>query len=412
MAVKLLCTKPFLARGAIIAGLALGLAACGLGRSPDSEGVVTDPVVAASVNGRPIYMEDVRQRAVATGRLRDGEDLQGDSDAFALTLEDLIQARLFASEAERRGLDRAADVRRQLAAAREQVLANAIYEEIDQKANDPREIERLYRENTGQLGQGQEVHLRHIQFATRDAALAAKRRLDNGERFEALAFELSTDRGTAAEGGDMGFNAVEDLPDPMRQLLDTVSVGQIGGPVRDEHGWHLVRVEDRRERGVPSLETLRPRIVDWIRFQEVSKLYERLSRDARIERLRAPEAGVAAPGGEVTAPADRPAEAPTSPAAPAQASAPSAPPAVMTTPSQGAPPPFPFPVGPGGVAGDANPAPAAAPATAAQAPAATPAAPPAAPRPPRPRPQTDASNAASSALAATPPSSPTPSGNP
>jgi peptidyl-prolyl cis-trans isomerase C len=354
--------------------LAVGLvlSGCGLGRNSGSDGSgLTDPVVAATVNGRPIYIEDVRAHAVQRGILQEGEDLDANSDAFYFALEELIQFRLFAMEAEARGLDREPDIRRRLENARERVLAAAIYEEVDARATDQDAIERLYRENTARLGQGQEIHLRHIQFDTREAAEAAKRRLDQGERFEALAFEVSTDRGTAPDGGDLGFQAVNDLKQEIRELTDRVNVGQVAGPVLVENTWHLFRVEDRRERGVPSLETLRPRIVEWLRFQEISELQERLEGDARIERLRETEPG-AEPGGEVTAPAD---DVPATPTPDAEA-----------RPGSPEPPPFPFPMGPGGVYGTppsetpATQAPAPAPVVA--PPAAAPAAPPATPADP------------------------------
>jgi peptidyl-prolyl cis-trans isomerase C len=322
----------------LVAGLALGLAlsACGLGRDSGADGEgIRDPVVAATVNGRPIYIEDVRTHAVARGLLQEGEDLDANSDAFYFALEELIQFRLFSMEAEARGLDRQPDVRRQIENARERVLAAAIYEEIDQRAIDPAAVERLYRENAGRLGQGTEVRLRHMQFSSREAADAAKRRLDNGERFEALAFELSTDRESAPDGGDLGFRSMSDIAAPIRTEVERANVGQLVGPVPYEDTWHMVRVEDRRERGVPSIETLRPRIVDWLRFQEITQLQERLERDARIERLREPELALS-PGDEVHAPADA---APAEPARPA--------PDAALPPGQ-APPPFPFPIGPAG----------------------------------------------------------------
>ena len=336
---------------------------------------ISDPVVAAKVNGQPIYVEDVRSRAVQAGRLQEGEDLNADFDGFYMTLEELIQFRLFALEAEARGLDRQPDIRRRLELARERVLAAAIYEEIDRKATDPGEIERLYRENASRLGQGQEVHLRHIQFETREASEAAKRRLDNGERFEALAFELSTDRDTAADGGDLGFRAVADLTPQVREQVDRTNVGQIFGPVQVEQTWQLIRVEDRRERGVPSLETLRPRIIEWLRFQQISELQDRLERDARIERLRE-QAAPADTGGDVTPPADA-GDTPAAP--PSSGAAPNAAPGASDHPRLPGPA-FPFPMGPGGVYGGDSPQAAPTPAPAA------PAAPPANPRPQAPRP--------------------------
>ncbi len=208
---------------------ALALAGCGLGRDSGGDGEgVQDPIVAATVNGRPIYIEDVRAHAVARGWLRETEDLDANSDAFYIALEELIQVRLFAMEAEARGLDRRTDVRRQIENARERVLANSIYDEIDARSTDPEAIERLYRENVNRLGQGEEVHLRHIMFPTREAADQAKRRLDQGERFEVIAFEQNT----SGDGGDLGFAAVSDLATTMRQEVESTNVGNLIGPIQ------------------------------------------------------------------------------------------------------------------------------------------------------------------------------------
>jgi peptidyl-prolyl cis-trans isomerase C len=321
--------------------LAIVLSACGLGRDSGGDGgAITDPTVAATVNGRPIYIEDVRSHAVARGMLEEGEDLDANSDAFFLALEELIQVRLFAMSAEARGIDREAHVRRQLENARERVLAAAIYEEIDQRAVDPAAIERLYRENSSRLGGGNEVRLRMIRFATREEADAAVRRLNQGERFEALAFELSTERNTAPDGGDLGFTNVSDLLPQVREAAERATVGALIGPIEIDNSWHLMRLEDRREGPLPSLETLRPRIVDWLRFQEISTLYEELERGARIVRMREREEIGVEPGGEVTEPGDaRPTPAPPARTAPDAGTAPGA-----------APPPFPFPMSGGSVA--------------------------------------------------------------
>lgn len=335
---------------AFVAGVVLtSLTACGLGRDSAGDGDgVTNPIVAATVNGRPIYVEDVRAHAVSRGWLQETEDLDANSDAFYMALEELIQIRLFAMEAEARGLDRDPAVRRQLENARERVLAAAIYEEIDQRATDPEAAERLYRENVSRLGRGEQVHLRQIVFTSREAADAAKRRLDRGERFEALAFELNAD----GDGGDLGFVDPADLVPPVRNELSNVSNGGLVGPVQVSDRWFIFRLEDRRAIDAPSLEELRPRIIDWLRYREIVQLDERLARDARIERLRQPEEP-ADTGGDVTAPADAEPEAPLRPA-----------------PSTGgASPPFPFPMGPGGVTGGApSPPPQPAPAPAAPAP--------------------------------------------
>jgi len=331
---SLLKRAPFLAL--LIAGF---LAGCGLGRDNVGDGgAITDPVVAATVNGRPIYIEDVRAYAVARGLMQEGEDLDANSDAFYFALEELIQVRLFAMEAEARGLDRDPQVRRQLENARERVLAAAIYDEIDQRAASPAAIERLYRENAGDLVGDSEVRLRVMRFPTREEADAAIRRLNQGERFERLAFELSTERNTAPDGGDLGFRGVNDFVPQLREALARATVGDLIGPMQFENAWHVIRLEDRREGPLPPLETLRPRIIDWMRFQEISTLQEELERGARIVRVRERRETGIEPGGEVTEPGDAPAATP-APETPRPAPDAAAPPGA-------APPPFPFPTGP------------------------------------------------------------------
>jgi peptidyl-prolyl cis-trans isomerase C len=336
-------------------GLVIGLAlsGCGLGRDSGDDGEgLRDPIVAATVNGRPIYREDVRAFAVAAGLLQETEDLDGNSQAYEAALDRMIEQRLFAMEAEARGLDREPDIRRRIEVMRDLVLAQAIYEEIDQTASDPERAERLYRQHQNQLGQGAEVRLRHIVFPTREAADAAKRRLDQGDRFEALAFELSINRESGSDGGDLGFAAMSDVSAPIRAAVERGNVGDLLGPIQVEDTWHLVRIDDRRERGGPSLEELRPRIVEWLRFEEIQTLRERLERDARIERMSQPEIALD-PGEETPAPAD------------AEPAEPVRPTPETTAPGQ-TPPPFPFPMGPGGVTGgEQQPAPQPAPQAAA-----------------------------------------------
>jgi peptidyl-prolyl cis-trans isomerase C len=156
----------------------------------------------------------------------------------------------------------------------------------------------------------------------------------------------------------------------MRQEVESTNIGNLIGPIELEGQWHIFQLMDRRAVGVQSLETLRPRIIDWLRYQEVTQLEERLARDARVERLRQPDESVE-PGGEVTAPDDAEPVRPTTPEPDANA------------------PPFPFPMGPGGVTGNQTPNPAPqVQAPPAQQPAAT---------PPRPQPQTQPAQETSAA---------------
>ncbi len=311
--------RPWLVAGALAALLLVS--ACGR----DSQGPaspLTDPVVAATVNGKPILIDDVLAEAVARGAAKEGEDLDPDSALFQQILEDLIETRLFAVEAEARGLDKDPEVRHRLEIARERILANVLNENIADTALKNSAIERMYREQVRLLKQGREVRARHILFDSREAALAAKRRLDQGELFERLAYDLSKDRATAPDGGDIGYFLPEAMPDGFREAAQNTPVGAVSAPVRTEQGWHLVKIEERREAAPPSLESLRPKIVQWLMFEEQRRVVEKLKDSARIARISdSPEGGAATPraaGPGLPTPDDTP----DAPAADAQSPAP------------------------------------------------------------------------------------------
>ena len=167
----------------------------------------------------PIYVDDVLAEAVSRGAIKEGEDLDPQSPLFYQITEDLIETRLFAIEAEARGLDKDPEVKHRLDVARERILANVLNENIAATALKKSAIERMYREQVKLLKSGQQVRISHILFDSKEAALAAKRRLDQGELFVALAYELSRDRQSAPDGGDLGFSALEALPDQFAKRL-------------------------------------------------------------------------------------------------------------------------------------------------------------------------------------------------
>jgi peptidyl-prolyl cis-trans isomerase C len=307
--------------------LAAALIACSPGGSNNPNGkpaaALTDPVVAATVNGKPIYIDDVITEAVARGAIKEGEDLPTTSPIFYQIMEDLIETRLMSNEAEARGLDKNSDVKHRLDGARERILANVLQENIAATALRESAIERMYREQVRLLKQGREVRARHILFDTREAALAAKKRLENGDLFEALAYELSKDRSTAPDGGDLGYFLPEAMPDAIREVCQTTPVGQVAGPVQSDDGWHLIKIEERRDASPPSMESMRPKIVQWLMFEEQRRIVERLKQNARIARITEQPGGVSA-GKGMPAPDSAPTDVPEPPQDQPQAAAPPA----------------------------------------------------------------------------------------
>jgi len=72
-------------------------------------------------------------------------------------------------------------------------------------------------------------------------------RLEAGEDFASLARAHSDDRGSAAQGGELGWSSPGALVPRFEQAMNKLSEGQISQPFRTQFGWHIVQLLERRE---------------------------------------------------------------------------------------------------------------------------------------------------------------------
>jgi len=72
-------------------------------------------------------------------------------------------------------------------------------------------------------------------------------RLEAGEDFAALARAHSDDRGSAAQGGELGWSSPGALVPRFEREMNKLSEGQISQPFRTQFGWHIVQLLERRE---------------------------------------------------------------------------------------------------------------------------------------------------------------------
>jgi foldase protein PrsA len=82
--------------------------------------------------------------------------------------------------------------------------------------------------------------------------------------FAELARRFSTDPGSARQGGDLGSHRPVDLVQPIGEATLDIGVGEIGGPVETEFGFHLIYVQDRETQ---PFEEVRPQLLEEVRGQ-------------------------------------------------------------------------------------------------------------------------------------------------
>lgn len=275
---------PSVLRTVLITTLAaLPMAACTPQDESPAARVRVDGAVAAVVNGDPVYLADVELEAAAQGRIAPGEPFGIGHPAYQDVLDQLIDQRLMAQEALAKGLHQEGTAPRRLEAARERVLGNILVESLVAAHVTDEKIREMYAEQVALQQIDDEVQISMILVDTEEEAIEVRRRVTSGEEFSVVAFEVSQDTATRLEGGALGYVQPTLMGEPFSSAIGNTSVGDVSAPFESEAGWHLIKVDDRRTPPPKTLEEMRPEIVTFLTYAEISQILKALRAEAVIE---------------------------------------------------------------------------------------------------------------------------------
>ena len=247
---------------------------------PASNGV--GEIVAATVNGKTLFVSDVVLEAEAQGLISPGQQIETDTPMFTRVLNGLIDDELLAQEAVSEKLDQDPFVEHRINVLKNRLLGNALLN----RAVDEQAIQRYYETmiNLRELELGDEYRVREIVLPSREAADALMQDLADDTDFAVLASNRSIDERTRLEGGDLGWLNPESIRSEYASAILSTPLGGTSDPFETEMGWHLIKVEDKREEPPPSLEELRGQIRNYLVASELERLLTQLHRNANILR--------------------------------------------------------------------------------------------------------------------------------
>ena len=108
-------------------------------------------------------------------------------------------------------------------------------------------------------------------------ARETQQRILEGEDFEALALEFSSDIVSAEEGGDIGYTDGSAFPSEIEEALEILAVNEVSDPIITEFGVHLVKLTEDSENSFQPYEEVVDRIERDKKSAEIELIYaERL----------------------------------------------------------------------------------------------------------------------------------------
>ncbi len=227
----------------IVVLIYLGLPGCS-GQEKEAGGTE----IVAKVGSRTITLEDLERAYEKTPpSLKKGE---GGLENLTAFLETMVQKELLAQAAEDSIRELTPRQKIRLDRRTDNIISEIIEEEEvrpDLEVADA-EIDELYEKR--KIG----YRPRHILVKSLAEANEIMTLLSEGAVFEALAMQMSIDRRTYANGGDMGLLLAGDTDPDFEAALFNMKVGETVGPVKTVSGYHIIRLEDQREVQVPPLD--------------------------------------------------------------------------------------------------------------------------------------------------------------
>ncbi|MDR7434449.1 MAG: peptidylprolyl isomerase [Armatimonadota bacterium] len=306
-------------RGAIaviVAVMGMGLATVGTVYLTRAMAQVT--ALAAVVNGEAIYQRDVEAEvelvAFQYGLTFEGQEGQSQRQELKrAVLDQLMDRKILMQEARRLGqvaTDYEVDLR--LAAIREQFGSEEAFQEalaarnlsllnlrerirVDQTVNRiiamlatgeevrEAEVQEYFMKHRGELGEPEQVHVRHILVRTEAEAKVVEGKLQRGEDFATLARQHSIDLDTKEKGGDLGFITRGQYEEAFTKVAFGLPAGQIGGPVKTSQGYHLIQVLERKPARPAVYEEVKERIERTLRQQKAEERFDRWFRETRAK---------------------------------------------------------------------------------------------------------------------------------
>jgi peptidyl-prolyl cis-trans isomerase C len=204
---------------------------------------------------------------------------------YPILLDRLVDGMLITEAGRKEHLDQDPDVQSRLKQYEDRLIQEAYINRVVKPAETEDRLRTRYETFLKEKPAQDQVQARHILVKTETEAKSVIAELDKGADFTALAKKYSTDPG-AESGGDLGYFKHDDMVKEFADAAFALSPGQYSKtPVKTEFGWHVIKVEDRRQGKPPTLEEAREQLSRDLAHEIIDAKLQNLRGAAKIEEF-------------------------------------------------------------------------------------------------------------------------------
>jgi peptidyl-prolyl cis-trans isomerase C len=203
-------------------------------------------------------------------------------------LDEVVSFMLFAEAAKAQGIDKEPAIKTRLEYLQTEYLAREYFRRYLAKAPQVSEetLTAYYKDHLSEFKPPEEIKARHILVKTEAQANKILDELKGGKDFIELAKKNSIDP-AAANGGKLELPDGRDwLPrgqfeKSFEHILFSIPKGQLGGPTKTQFGWHILKVEDRRQPETLSFVQVRSQIKNKLEDRKNSEIHAKVTEELK-----------------------------------------------------------------------------------------------------------------------------------
>ncbi len=178
-------------------------------------------------------------------------------------LNEIVNKEMLHQEALKKGLDKTPDFQKKVEEFKKITLVTELFEkDVMAKAKvSDQEVKAYYDEHKEEFAPTTQIKASHILVKTEDEAKKVMGRLKKGEKFADIAKAVSIDKGSAINGGDLGYFSKGQMVPEFEKAASIMNIGDVSSaPVRTEFGYHIIKVTDKKKGPVIEFEKIKDMI--------------------------------------------------------------------------------------------------------------------------------------------------------
>lgn len=242
-----------------------------------------EDVVVAVVNGQKVMRSEVEMMAASLPPQYRQMPMQL---IFPALLDQVISTKLLAGEGRKQGLQNDPEVKRRMTMIEDRLIQDAYEQKEIAKQITPAALKARYDKQVAGMPPEEEINARHILVKTEDEAKAIIADLKKNADFAKAAKEKSTDTGSGANGGELGWFKKGDMVGEFAEAAFKLKKGEVSAtPVKTQFGFHVIKLEERRPAKPPTFEDMEDELRTQMEREIGSQMVDQMRAKAQIERF-------------------------------------------------------------------------------------------------------------------------------